>query len=89
MDLAVRSGDLKSVLVEIVQSVRRVSRAEEVWIVLHSDAVWGESLDFGDDECPVKIEGDGFDRDWKSPSYMITSECYFSRPDMWMSRGST
>lgn len=89
MDLAVRSGDLRSVLVEIVQSVRRVSRAEEVWIVLHSDAVWGESSDFGDDECPVKIEGDGFDRDWRTPSYMITSECYFSRPDIWMSRGIT
>ena len=89
MDLAVRSGDLKSVLVEIVQSVRRVSRAEEVWIVLHSDAVWGEASDFGDDEGPVKIEGDGFDRDWRTPSYMITSECYFSRPDIWMSRGST
>jgi len=89
MDLAVRSGDLKSVLVEIVQSVRRVSRAEEVWIALHSDAVWGESLDFGDDECPVKIEGDGFDRDWRTPSCMITSGCCFSRPDIWVSRDST
>ncbi|MCJ7490253.1 MAG: hypothetical protein MUO87_08975, partial [Thermoplasmata archaeon] len=89
MDLAVRSGDLRSVLVEIVQSVRRVSRAEEIWFVIHSDAVWGESLDFGDDECPVKIEGDGFDRDWRTPSYMITSECYFSRPDIWMSRSPT
>ncbi|MCJ2533529.1 MAG: hypothetical protein LN411_06410, partial [Candidatus Thermoplasmatota archaeon] len=89
MDLAVRSGDLKSVLVEITQSVRRVSRAEEVWIVIHSDAIWGESFDFGDDEGPVRVEGDEFDRDWRTPSYMITPDCYFSRPDTWVSRDST
>ncbi|MCJ2512102.1 MAG: hypothetical protein LN409_01950, partial [Candidatus Thermoplasmatota archaeon] len=68
--------------------MRRVSRAEEVWIVIHSDAVWGESLDFGDDEGPVRVEGDEFDRDWRTPSYMITPECYFSRPDTWVSRDS-
>lgn len=89
MDLAVRSGDLKSVLLEIAHSVRRVSRAEEVWFVIHFDAVWGESLDFGEDEGPVRIEGDGFDRDWRTPSYMISSECYFSRPAVWVGRDST
>ena len=88
MDLAVRSGDLRSVLVEIAQSARLVSRAEEVWFVIHSDAVWGESLDFGEDEGSVRVEGDGFDRDWRTPSYMITSECYFSRPDVWVGRDS-
>ncbi len=89
MDLAVRSGDLRSVLVEIVESVRRISQADEVWFVIHSDAVWGESLDFGDDDGPVRVEGDDFDRDWRTPSYMISPECYFSRPDIWSMRGST
>ena len=58
MDLAVQSGDLRSVLAEIAESVRRISQADEVWFVIHSDAVWGESLDFGDDDGPVRVEGD-------------------------------
>lgn len=87
MDLAAGSGDLRSVLVEIVQSVKRVSRAEDVWFVIHSDAIWGGSLDPYGDVGPVRIEGTGFDADLRNPATSITQECHFSRPRAW--EGST
>jgi signal transduction histidine kinase len=86
MDLTAKSGDIKSILSEIVQSIRRVTRADDLWFAIHSDVIWGEALDASEDEGPIRMQPEGFDRDCNNHSLMISPECYFSRPNAWISR---
>ncbi|HIH00928.1 TPA: HAMP domain-containing histidine kinase [Thermoplasmata archaeon] len=83
MDMTAKSGDVKSVLTEIAQSIKRATRAEDIWFEIHSDVVWGESLDVYEDEGPVRVQAEGFDRDCSNHTLMISPECYFSRPKAW------
>ena len=83
IDLAARSGDIKSVLAEIVQSVQRTSRADEVWFALHEEALWGEVFDAKDEASYVRVQGEDFGRDCRNPLSMIAQDCHFSRPDVW------
>lgn len=88
MDLTAKSGDIKSVLTDIAQTIRRVSRADEVWFAIHSDVIWGEPLDLPEDEGPVRIQMEEFDRDCGNHALMITPECCFSRPKAWRGEDS-
>jgi len=86
IDIAARGGSLKSSLGELVRSVRRVSRAANVWFAIHSDAVWNEPPDAADDDGQVRVQGDEFNIGCRDQSKMISSDCYFSRPDAWSVR---
>ena len=87
MDLTAKSDDVRSVLTEIAESIRRVTRAEDLWFEIHSDVVWGESLDVYEEDGPVRVQAEGFDRDCSNHALMISSECYFSRPNAWVKHG--
>jgi signal transduction histidine kinase len=86
IDLTAGSGSLRSILGEIVQAVRRISRADGVWFVLHSDPVWSDPVEPRDEDGPVRVQGDDFNVGCRDPSLMITPECYFSRPSAWSTR---
>ena len=87
-----RGSHLRSVLAEVIESVKRVSRAADVRVKVYSSEVALELIDPRSDdesgECPIIISEGGPDPSQTHEDWKIIEGCYFTRSKQWRNSSS-